>query len=143
MLRCVQTLLCRKNASLHGPEYGGFAAGKNFQHTRVMHYLYLLIAILCEVAGTSALEASRQFTRLGPSLLVVGGYAAAFYFLSLTLRVVPVGVAYAIWSGMGVVLIALVARIVYGQRLDVPAILGMSLIVAGVAVIRLFSKTGA
>ncbi|MDD4732241.1 MAG: multidrug efflux SMR transporter [Desulfovibrio sp.] len=107
-----------------------------------MHYLYLIVAILCEVAGTSALHASRQFTQLGPSLIVVAGYGAAFYFLSLTLRVVPVGVAYAIWSGMGVVLIALVGRVLYDQRLDAPALVGMGLIVAGVAVIRLFSRTG-
>jgi small multidrug resistance pump len=105
-----------------------------------MPYLFLALAIVCEVFATSALKACDGFTRLGPSVLVVIGYAAAFFFLSLALRHVSIGVAYAIWSGAGIVLISLAAWLVYGQRLDVPAMLGMGLIVAGVGVIQLFSR---
>ena len=105
-----------------------------------MHWIFLSIAILSEVVGTSALKASEGFSRLWPSAVVVLGYASAFYFLSLTLKTIPVGVAYAVWSGAGIVLIALIAWLVYGQALDLPAIVGMSLIVAGVAVLQLFSK---
>ena len=107
-----------------------------------MNYLFLAIAIISEVIATSSLKASMGFTRLWPSVLVVSGYASAFYFLSLTLRTIPVAVAYAIWSGVGVALVALVAWVFYGQRLDRPAIVGMSLIVAGVVVLNLFSKSG-
>lgn len=105
-----------------------------------MPYLFLALAIVCEVFATSALKACDGFTRLAPSVLVVIGYVAAFFFLSLALRHVSIGVAYAIWSGAGIVLISLAAWLVYGQRLDVPAMLGMGLIVAGVAVIQLFSR---
>jgi len=100
----------------------------------------LVLAIIAEVIGTSALKASEGFTRLWPSLTVAGGYAAAFYFLSLTLKTIPVGIAYAIWSGVGVVLITLFAWLIYGQRLDLPGVLGIGLIVAGVVVLNLFSK---
>ena len=96
---------------------------------------------MAEVIATSALKASDGFTRLGPSLFVVVGYAVAFYFLSLTLRTMSVGVAYAIWCGAGIILIALIGWLVLGQKLDLPAILGMALIVAGVAVINLFSSS--
>lgn len=106
-------------------------------------YLYLTIAIVAEVIATSALKASEGFTRTGPSLIVAAGYGIAFYFLSLVLKTVPVGVAYAIWSGVGIVLIALVGWLVLKQPLDLPAVLGMGLIVSGVAVIQLFSKTAA
>lgn len=106
-----------------------------------MNYLFLAIAIVSEVIATSSLKASSGFTRLQPSILVVAGYASAFYFLSLTLRTIPVAVAYAIWSGVGVALVTVVAWLFYGQRLDRPAILGMSLIVAGVIVLNLFSKS--
>lgn len=106
-------------------------------------YLHLAVAIAAEVMATSALKASEGFTRLGPSLIVVAGYAVAFYFLSLVLRTVPVGVAYAIWSGAGIVLIALIGWVVLRQPLDLPALLGIGLIVAGVAVIQLFSKASA
>ncbi|MBD9479292.1 SMR family transporter [Pseudoxanthomonas sp. PXM02] len=106
-------------------------------------YVYLALAIAAEVIATSALKASEGFTRLGPSLLVAAGYGIAFYFLSLTLKTVPVGVAYAIWSGAGIVLIALIGWVVLKQPLDLPAMLGMALIVAGVAVIQLFSKAAA
>ncbi len=105
------------------------------------HWTLLLIAIVSEVVATSALKASDGFTRLGPSVLVVLGYGAAFYFLSLTLRILPVGVAYALWSGIGVVLITLVSWWWFGQKLDGPALLGMGLIVAGVLVLNLFSRT--
>ena len=105
-----------------------------------MPYLFLALAIVCEVFATSALKVCDGFTRLVPSLIVVVGYAAAFFFLSLALRHVSIGVAYAIWSGAGIVLISLAAWLIYGQRLDLPAILGMGLIVAGVAVIQLFSR---
>ena len=106
-------------------------------------YLYLAIAIAAEVVATSALKASEGFTRLGPSLVVAAGYGVAFYFLSLVLRTVPVGVAYAIWSGVGIVLIAIIGWAVLKQPLDAPALVGIGLIVAGVAVIQLFSRTGA
>jgi small multidrug resistance pump len=102
-------------------------------------WLFLAVAIVSEVVGTSALRASAGFSRLWPSAVVVLGYASAFYFLSLTLETIPVGVAYAVWSGVGIVLIALIAWLVYGQALDLPAIVGMSLIVAGVVILNLFS----
>ncbi len=104
-------------------------------------WIYLAIAIVSEVAGTSALKASAGFTRLGPSLVVAAGYASAFYFLSLTLRTIPVAVTYAIWSGVGIALIALVSWLAYGQKLDGPALLGIALIVAGVVVLNLFSAS--
>lgn len=103
-------------------------------------WLVLSAAIVAEVIATSALKSSDGFSRLWPSLLVVAGYGAAFFLLSLTLRVIPVGIAYAVWSGVGIVLIAVIAWLVHGQRLDLPAILGMALIVAGVVVLNVFSK---
>ena len=107
----------------------------------MQHWIYLAVAIVSEVAATSALKASDGFSRLGPSVIVIVGYAAAFYFLSLTLRSIPIGVAYAIWSGVGVALIALIGWAVFGQVLDGPAIAGLVLIVAGVIVLNLFSRT--
>ena len=104
-------------------------------------YIYLVFAILAETIGTSALQASQQFTRLGPSLLVVAGYGVSFYLLALALKTIPVGVAYAIWSGLGIVFIAGIGFLVFGQRLDWPAVLGMVLILGGILVIHLFSKT--
>ena len=106
-------------------------------------YTSLALAIVAEVIATSALQASAGFTRLGPSVLVVLGYGVAFYCLSLTLRTVPVGVAYALWSGLGIVLITAMGWVLYQQRVDAAALLGMALIMAGVAVIQLFSKTTA
>jgi small multidrug resistance pump len=103
-------------------------------------YLYLGIAIVCEVIATSAMRASNGFTRLGPSVIVVIGYGCAFYLLSLTLRTVPVGVAYAIWSGLGIVLVSLAAYVVYHQVLDFAALAGMALILSGVVVMNVFSK---
>jgi small multidrug resistance pump len=108
-----------------------------------MYWLYLAIAIVSEVIATSALKAADGFTRWGPSVLVVVGYASAFYFLSLTLRSIPLGIVYAIWAGVGIALIALVGWIVYDQSLDLWALLGIGLIVAGVVVLNVFSKTTA
>lgn len=106
-----------------------------------MHWFYLSIAICSEVIATSALNATQGFTRWQPSLVVVIGYVAAFYFLSLTLRAMPLGIAYAVWSGVGVALIALIGWAVYRQPLDLPALIGIGMIVAGVVVLNLFSKT--
>jgi len=105
------------------------------------HYIYLILAVVSETIGTSALQASQQFTKLVPSVLTVVGYAVSFYFLSLTLRFMPVGIVYAIWSGLGIVLIAIIGRLVFQQRLDWPAILGMAFIIAGIVIIQLFSKS--
>jgi small multidrug resistance pump len=107
----------------------------------MQQWIYLAVAIVSEVAATSALKATEGFSRLWPSLIVVIGYGLAFYFLSLTLRTIPVGIAYAIWSGAGVALIALVGWAFLGQSLDGPAVAGMALIVAGVVVLNVFSKT--
>lgn len=106
-----------------------------------MQWLFLSIAIVSEVVATSALKWSNGFTQLWPSIIVVAGYAAAFFFLSLTLRTIPVGVAYAIWSGAGIVLITLIAWLVFEQRLDLPALFGLALIMAGVVVLNVFSKS--
>lgn len=108
-----------------------------------MNYSYGLLAaaIVAEVIGTTALKSSDGFTRLGPSLVTVTGYAVAFWLLSLTLRTIPTGVAYAVWSGAGVVLIAVLGRIVHNQRLDVPAMVGIGLILAGVVVMNAFSQS--
>lgn len=103
-------------------------------------WVLLAAAIVAEVIATSALKSSDGFSRLWPSLLVVAGYGAAFFLLSLTLRAIPVGIAYAVWSGVGIVLVAAIAWLVHGQRLDAPAVLGMALIVAGVVVLNVFSK---
>ncbi|MEL7098600.1 MAG: SMR family transporter [Pseudomonadota bacterium] len=106
-----------------------------------MPYLYLAIAVAAEVIGTTALQASQQFTRLGPSVLVVIAYGLAFYFLGIALKFFPVGILYAIWSGLGIVLIALIGFAVFGQRLDPPALIGLGLIIAGICVIQIFSST--
>ncbi len=106
-----------------------------------MKYVYLAIAIVSEVTATSALKASEQFTRPIPSLIVVAGYLCSFYFLTLVLNSIPVGVAYAIWSGLRIVLVGIVAAFLYRQVPDWPAVLGMALIIGGVVVINLFSKT--
>jgi small multidrug resistance pump len=104
-------------------------------------YLALGIAIVAEVIATTALKASDSFTRLLPSLLAVAGYAIAFYFLTITLRTMPTGVAYAIWSGLGIVLITIASFLVYQQTIDLPGLLGMALIIAGVVVLNVFSKS--
>lgn len=104
-------------------------------------WFYLGLAIVAEVLATSMLKSSEGFTRLWPSLVVVLGYGVSFYFLSLTLKAIPVGMAYAIWSGVGTVLIAGIAWFWYGQKLDLPALIGIGLIVSGVVVINLFSRS--
>jgi small multidrug resistance pump len=104
-------------------------------------YLFLLFAVVAETIGTTALQASQQFTRFWPSVLVVFAYGIAFYLLGLTLKFMPVGVVYAIWSGLGIVLIAVIGFIVFGQRLDWPAVIGLAMILSGILVIHLFSGT--
>ena len=106
-----------------------------------MKWVYLLLAIVSEVVATSALKSSESFSRLWPSVLTFVGYGVAFYLLSLTLREMPVGIAYAIWSGVGIVLVSLAAVVLFGQKLDLPALIGMGLIVAGVIVINVCSKS--
>jgi len=106
-----------------------------------MRWVYLIIAIFGEVLGTSSLKLSAGFTKLVPSIIVVIGYSVAFYFLSISLKYIPLGIAYAIWCGIGIVLIALIGFIFYKQPLDIPAILGIVLIFAGVLIINLFSNS--
>ena len=106
-----------------------------------MKYLYLSIAIVAEVIATNALNASQGFTKLIPSILVVLGYGLSFYFLSFALKYLPVGIVYATWAGLGIVLSAAVAAFVFKQTPDLPAIIGMCLIIVGVLVMNLFSKT--
>lgn len=105
------------------------------------HWLALAIAIIAEVIGTTALKASNEFTRLLPSLIVILGYGTAFYFMAISMRVLPVGIMYAIWSGMGIVLISILGWLVYRQTLDLSAMIGMGFIIAGVIIINVFSKS--
>ena len=105
-------------------------------------HLYLAIAIVAEVVATSALKASDNFSRTLPSILVIGGYATAFHFLSIVVKTMPVGLAYAIWSGAGIVLVALVSMVVYRQIPDFAAWAGMAMIIAGIIVLNLFSNMG-
>ena len=105
------------------------------------HYIYLILAVITETVGTSALQASQQFTRFWPSVLAFAGYAVSFYLLAMTLKVMPVGVVYALWSGMGIVFIALIGFLVFHQKLDWPAMIGLTLIIVGIVVIQLFSNT--
>ena len=103
--------------------------------------VYLAIAIVGEVIATSFLRASAGFTQLGPSVVVVVGYCVTFYFFSLALQAIPVGIGYAIWSGVGIILVSIIAFFAYGQSLDLPALIGIGLILAGVLVINLFSHS--
>ncbi len=105
-----------------------------------MAWIYLAAAIFCETVGTTALQASQQFTRAVPSIIVVISYALAFYLLSFVLRFMPVGVVYAIWSGLGICFITAIAWVVFGQRLDLPAVIGLAMIIGGIVVIQVFSK---
>ena len=106
-----------------------------------LHYIYLIVAVAAETIGTTALQASNQFTRTGPTVIVVVAYAVAFYCLGSALKYIPVGIAYALWSGLGIVLIALIGFAVFGQTLDLAAIAGLALIITGIVVIQLFSNT--
>jgi small multidrug resistance pump len=106
-----------------------------------MTYIYFAAAIVSEVIATSSLKASEEFTKLIPSLMVIIGYSISFYLVTLVLRTIPIGITYAIWSGVGIVLVALVGAIIYKQIPDIPAVLGMGLIVAGVIIINVYSKT--
>ena len=106
-----------------------------------MAYLYLAIAIIAEVAATSALKASAGFSRLVPSVIVMVGFGTALYFMTLVIRVIPIGITYAIWSGLGIVLVTFVGFILYKETLDTAAVIGMGLIISGVMVINVFSKT--
>ena len=106
-----------------------------------VHYVYLLIAVILETIGTAAVQASEQFTRFWPTAIIVVAYISSFYFMSLTLKYMQVSVVYAIWSGLGIVLIGLIGLIVFKQSLDLGAIAGMALIIAGVVVINLFSNS--
>ncbi|BBP44911.1 multidrug transporter [Thiosulfatimonas sediminis] len=107
----------------------------------MQYWVYLLLATVAEVIATSALKATEDFTKFWPTLIVVIGYVIAFYFLTLSLKQIPIGVAYAVWAGLGIVFISLIGWWLYGQMLDLPAMLGIALILAGVLVINLFSKS--
>lgn len=104
-------------------------------------FLFLFVAIIFEIIGTSVLKLSEQFTKVIPSIISIIAYITAFYFLSLTLKTIPVGIAYAIWSGVGIVLISVIGFVYFKQSLDLPAILGLGLIIAGVIIINIFSKS--
>lgn len=106
-----------------------------------MHWFYLTIAIVAEVIATSALKAADGLTQLVPSIIVVIGYGLAFFFLSLTLRSIPLGVAYALWSGIGIALISLAGWMIYGQTLDAAALIGIGLILTGTVILFGLSKT--
>ena len=106
-----------------------------------IHYFWLVIAVIMETLGTTALQASQQFTRLWPSLAVVACYGLAFYFLALTLKFMPVGIVYAFWSGFGIMMIAGIGYVLFGQKLDLPAIIGLAMIIGGIVIIQLFSNT--
>jgi len=110
-------------------------------YSRYMPYVFLFLAIISEVIGTSALAASNQFTKLVPSLITVAGYGLGFYFFSFALKAIPMGVAYAIWGGVGIVLVTVIGFVFLKQKLDFPALAGIALIVIGVLVMQLFSKT--
>jgi len=106
-----------------------------------IQYVYLIIAVIFETFGTACLKSSNEFTKLWPSLGVIIGFSGAFYFLALTLRYMPIGVVYAVWSGLGIIFIALIGLIVFKQSLDIAAYIGMGLIIAGVVVLNLFSNS--
>ena len=105
------------------------------------NFLFLAIAIIFEIIATPALKKSEEFTKLIPSIITIVGYCGAFYFLSFAIRTIPIGIAYAIWSGVGIVLITIIGAVFFKQIPDLPAIIGLSLILIGVTVINVFSKT--
>jgi small multidrug resistance pump len=106
-----------------------------------MHYFYLLLAIIGEVVAINALKASEEFTKVVPTAIVIIGYCCTFYFLMLALRIIPVGIAYAIWAGVGIIIVTIGAYFMFEQTLDIPAMMGIALIIVGVVVIQLFSET--
>jgi len=106
-----------------------------------MQYIILFVAVVMETIGTTALQSSQQFTRLWPTLIAIVAYMGAFYFLGLTLKFMPVGIVYALWSGLGIVTITIIGFVILGQRLDAAAIAGLTLIIAGIVVIQMFSNT--
>lgn len=106
-----------------------------------MSWIYLSIAIFAEIIATTALKKADGFNVLGPSIVTISGYAIAFYFLSLSLKHIPVGVAYAVWSGVGIVAISLIGLILFKQRLDTAGMIGVGFIVAGVLILNVFSKS--
>jgi len=113
----------------------------NINRENKMTYIYLTIAIIAEVIATSALKASDEFTKIIPIIIIIVGYGLAFYFMTLVLRTLPIGITYAIWSGLGIVLVTIMGVILYKQIPDTSAIIGMGLIITGVVVINIFSKT--
>ena len=106
-----------------------------------MQYIILFVAVVMETIGTTALQSSQQFTRLLPTLIAIVAYMGAFYFLGLTLKYMPVGIVYALWSGLGIMAITVIGFVIFGQRLDAAAIAGLTLIIAGIVVIQVFSNT--
>ena len=106
-----------------------------------MQYIILFVAVVMETIGTTALQSSQQFTRLWPTLIAIVAYMGAFYFLGLTLKYMPVGIVYALWSGLGIITITIIGIVIFGQRLDAAAIAGLTLIIAGIVVIQMFSNT--
>lgn len=106
-----------------------------------MNYLYLFLAIVAEVVATTALKSTEGFTKIIPSLVVIIGYSLSFYLLSIVLQHLPLGVTYAIWAGLGIVMVALAGLFIYGQKPDAAALFGMGLIIIGVVIIQLFSHT--
>jgi small multidrug resistance pump len=105
------------------------------------HWLALAIAIVAEVIATSTMKATNEFTRFWPSVVVVLGYGTGFYFMTISMRVLPIGIMYALWSGVGILVVSIMGWVIYRQALDIPAIIGMSFIIAGVVVINVFSKS--
>lgn len=105
-----------------------------------MAYVYLGLAIIAEVIATSSLKATEEFTKIGPTIIMIVGYGVAFYCMTLALRAIPLGITYAIWSGLGIVLVSIVGIVLYDEKLDLPAAIGMGLIIANVVVINAFSK---
>lgn len=138
MFQCLAFIL---SASLGAPAHPRQLTGTLHKHESMKIYFILLLAIVLETIATSFLKQSDQFTRLLPSAVTILGYAGSFYCLSIVLKDIPVGIAYAIWSGMGIVLISAIGWLVFKQHLDLAAILGLALIIAGVLVINIFSNS--
>jgi len=127
--------------ALWAPRRIGYGATAKARKRGRMHQIHLIVAILFEVVATSLLKEANGFTKLWPTLGMIVCYAAAFYFLGLALKVVPVGLAYAIWSGLGIVLVAAIGYVLFGQKLDFWAVLGLGLILGGVVIINTLSRS--